>query len=420
LTVALGVALAGCSPAADDAITLRMTSWQTPEENAIDAPIIREFERRHPGVHVVNDPVTNQAEYREKIITSIAASAPPDVFLLDLGDVPSFVDAGVVLDLAPFAKRVGLELADFYPSVLEMFSRQGAVYAFPKGFSPMVYYYNRTLFDRAKIPYPKDGWTRDEFIAAAQKLTVDTDGDGTIDQWGTVLDRQFYQWQAHVWSGGSDILSPDGTRSLGYLDSPATDSTIAFLTDLPTRYGVAPKPNSFRAVSGAESRLFYSGKLGLMSSGHWYIPHIRRHLEAGRLHLGVVSYPRAAGHPVQTVIFSSGWAVPRNTAHRKLAVELAAWLAGAEAQRTRVASGLEIATMPKVEEPYSRVDPLGLEPAFVRQLAFGRPPWGARIAKFREVEAKMFDVLDRVLIRDEPVHAVTSDVGRRLDAILAR
>jgi hypothetical protein len=46
------------------------------------------------------------------------------------------------------------------------------------------------------------------------------------------------------------------SRSGGYLDSSLTDSTIAFLTDLSTRYGVAPKPGAFRAVSGTESRLF--------------------------------------------------------------------------------------------------------------------------------------------------------------------
>ena len=412
--------LAGCRGDGDDAITLRMTSWQTPEENAIDAEIVREFERRHPGVRVINDPVTNQAEYREKVITSIAAGAPPDVFLLDLGDVPSFVEANVVLDLAPFAGRVGLDLAEFYPSVLAGFARERAVYAFPKGFSPMVYYYNRDLFDRAKEPYPRDGWTRAEFVRAARALTRDTDGDGAIDQWGAVLDRRFYQWQAHVWSGGGDILAPDGTRASGYLNSPRTDSTIAFLTDLPGRHGVAPRPNAFRAVSGNEQRLFYSGKLALYSSGHWLLPNIRRHIEQGRLKLGVVSYPRAEGHPARTVIFASGWAVPRNTAHRKLAVQLAAWLAGPDAQRRRGKSALEIATLAKVEEELARVDPLGLEAAFVRQLPLGQPPWGARIARFREVEAQMFDVLDRVVIRGEPVHDVTTDVARRLDAVLAR
>src|SRR5687768_14368424 len=97
------LASAACGVPDDGVVTLRMTSWQTPEENAIEAPLVREFERRHPGVRVVNDPITNQAEYREKVITSIVSGAPPDVFLLDGIDVPAFVGAKVLLDLAPFA-----------------------------------------------------------------------------------------------------------------------------------------------------------------------------------------------------------------------------------------------------------------------------------------------------------------------------
>ena len=416
----LALSLAACGGGGRDDIVLRMTSWQSPEENALDAPAVREFERRHPGVRVVNEPVTNQAEYREKVITSVAAGSPPDVVLLDGIDVPAFIDAGVFLDLAPFARRVGLSLDAFYPSVLDMFSREGRVFGFPKGFTPMVYYYNRALFDAARLPYPVDGWTRDDFLRTARALTRDTDGDGATDQWGTVLMRPFYAWQAWIWSGGGDILAPDGSRASGYLDSPRTDSTLRFLTSLPTTFGVAPRPNAFRAVSGTETRLFHSGRLALLTSGHWLIPNIKRQLAQGRLRLGVVSIPRAAGHPVKTVLFASAWSVPRNSRHRKLAVELAAWLAGAEAQRLRLESGLELSTMPAVQTAFATRDTLGLEAAFLRQVSFGQAPWGARIARFREVEAQLPEILDRVLISGEPVERVTADVARRIDDILAR
>ena len=112
--------------------------------------------------------------------------------------------------------------------------------------------------------------------------------------------------------------------------------------------------------------------------------------------------------------------MPANAPHRKLAVELAARLAGPDAQRSRLASGLELSAMPAVQRAWVGTDTLGLESAFVRQLAYGEPPWGARIARYREVEAQMFDVLDRVLIGRQDVHAVTSDVARRIDGILAR
>ena len=231
--------------------------------------------------------------------------------------------------------------------------------------------------------------------------------------------RPFYSWQAWIWSGGGDILTPDGKRATGVLDAPATDSALSFLTSL-VRLGVAPRPNAFRAVSGNETRLFYSGKLAVLPSGHWLIPNIRQQLAAGKLRLGVTSTPRAPGTTPSTPLFASAWAVPRNTAHRKLAVELAAALAGPGAQRTRLEAGLELSAMPGVQEEFAARDTLGLEPAFLRQLPFGRPPWGTTISRYREVEALLPEIIDRVIIRGESVHAVTTDVARRIDAVLVR
>jgi multiple sugar transport system substrate-binding protein len=301
-----------------------------------------------------------------------------------------------------------------------MFARGARVYAFPKGFSPMVMYYNRAMFDRAKVPYPSDGWTQAEFLQTAKALTRDTNGDGQPDEWGAVVLRLFYEWQAWVWSAGGDILAPDGKHATGALDSPATDSAISFLTGLDTREHVAPKPNAFRAVSGMETRLFFSGKLAMLPSGHWLIPNIKQELAAGNLRLGVTSTPRAPDVVPSTPLFASAWAVPRNTSHRKLAVELAAALAGVEAQRTRLAAGLELSAMPAIQEAFAARDTLGLEPAFLRQVPFGRPPWGATIARYREVEALLPEIIDRIVIKGEAVHTVTSDVAHRIDEVLAR
>lgn len=43
-------------------------------------------------------------------------------------------------------------------------------------------YYNPKMFEAAGIAEPPATW--DEFVADAKKLTIDTDGDGAIDQWG--------------------------------------------------------------------------------------------------------------------------------------------------------------------------------------------------------------------------------------------
>lgn len=408
-----------CGRPEDDVVTLRITSSRTPEEDAIDAESWREFERRHPGVRVVNEPISNAAAYRERLIADIGAGAPPDLLVLDGTDAQALIAEGMLLDLAPFVRRVGVDVDDFYPTVLASFTRGDRLYALPKGYTPVVYFYNRTLFDQAGLPHPTNGWSTDEFLRAARALTRDTDGDGTTDQWGAVIDRPFPAWQAWVWSHGGDILSPDGKRASGYLDSPQTDSALRLLAALPGELAVAPRPDTSRAASSAAQRLFVSGRVGLLAGDHRLIPEVRKHLEQGRLSLGVVSVPHAPGRAPRTTILASGYAVPFNTPHRKLAVELAAWMSGPEAQRRRLAAGLELSTMPKVQLSAAG-DPYGLESSFVWQVTHGSPPWGARVARFREVESRLLDALDRVIVGRQDVHAVTSDAARRVDAVLAR
>lgn len=46
-------------------------------------------------------------------------------------------------------------------------------------------YYNTAMFEAAGITTPPATW--DEFVEDAKKLTIDTDGDGTIDQWGVTM-----------------------------------------------------------------------------------------------------------------------------------------------------------------------------------------------------------------------------------------
>lgn len=409
--------LAACGT--DEAVTLRITSWQSPEENAIDAVEFRSFEAAHPGVRIVNDPVSNSAEYREKVLTSIGAGSPPDVFLLDGIDVAAFAARDVVLDLQPFAERVGVQLGLFFPQVVEPFRVGGKLLAFPKGFSPMVYYYNRALFADAGLAPPKNGWTQDEFLAAVRALTRDTDGDGVVDQWGTVLDRRLYAWQAWIWSAGADVLTPDGARATGAIDQPDAERTLTLLTDLPKR-GYAPPPSASGGALGFEQRLFYSGRLGLMTSGHWMIPRMRRYLEQGRVQLGVVSVPRTEGHQVKTPLFASGWAVPYNTPHRKLAVELAAWMVRADAQRRRAASGLEIPTVMTVAYESAAQDRTGMEMDFLWQVPYGGVPWGARVARYREVEKAMMDLVDRVVVDRVSVREATREAAAVVDRALSR
>jgi multiple sugar transport system substrate-binding protein len=413
------LALVGCAGASAGArTTLTVSNWADWSEQRLEDSYIHAFSRTHPGVRVTLEAVTNGPEYRDRILTSIAAGAPPDVVQLDNIDIPAFVNAGVLEDLAPYLERVGLRLSLFEPRVLAIFRRGPALYAIPKDFTPMMIAYNKALFDEAGLPYPAGDWTWDQFVAAAKRLTRDRNGDGVVDQWGFWLDRRDFMWIPSVWALGGDVLCPDGSRASGCLDAPNSIWAFRAFTGLATTDSVTPRFFGLRRSMGDQMREFASGRLAMMPAGHFWLPQLRPYVELHGLRIGFAPFPHRIGFPPATVLYASGLAVPRNVRHKKLSVELAAFMADSLAQATRAAGGLAIPALTSVARQVAATDTTGWEAAFHAAVPSGRMPWGARVAKWREVEDVLPDIMDRVILNHEDVEAVLHDVARRIDRLL--
>lgn len=412
-----------CVPegAARDTVTLELANWASHFEAAIERDVLDSFTAVYPGIRVTQQSAgTGQSEYRERILTSMVAGAPPDVFLLDNIDVPAFADRGVLLDLRPFLGRLGVDLAGYDSTVLAIFRRGDAVYALPKGYTPMVVVYNRDLFDRAGLAYPGPDWTWDEFLAAAKALTRDTDGDGAIDQWGTTFDRRVFMWNSWILAGGGDVLCPGGDRASGCLDAPATVDAIRWYTGWVTRDSVVPRFGTLRKSMGDNLRLFASGRVAMITAGHFWVPNLLPYVADGRLRVGFAEIPHRAGVAPATVIYAAGVAVPVAAPHRRHSIELAAFLADSVALAIRAAARLELPSRDAVARDLARRDTLGWEAVFRGAAAHGRIPWGARIPQWREIEAVLPDLMDRITLRGEDPAVAARDIARQIDRILER
>jgi multiple sugar transport system substrate-binding protein len=418
MVILLAMAVSACTGGDGEVTVLRVMAWAGPEEREIEQRILDTFRERHPGIRIELESIT--ANYRERLLTSIAAGTPPDVALVDNGSFGAapFIARGLLVNVAPYLDRIGVDTSAYYPEVLEIFRRPGGLYAFPKDFNPIVVYLNRDLFEQAGVALPDLDWTWDDFLDIARRLTRDVDGDGRLDTFGTLVRRAFYLWQPWVWAAGGDVLSPDGRRATGYLNAPETERAIRFLTDLVTVYRVVPSVDVQRQGSGIERAFFLTGRIGMVMSGHWWLPSLRRSIEEGRVRVAVAPLPRYPGRDPVTVIYAAGWAVPHNTPHKRLAVELAAHLSSPEAQRLRAEYGLAIPSLRAVHEEMAARDPYGLERVFLFAARHGRMSWGSTVENWAHVETLFPDIFDRVIFNGEPVHQVTTDIARRIDAIL--
>ncbi len=404
-----------CAPDGSDAV-LRVALWAGGRELEIERQVADRYEALHPGVRVVLESAPNG--YEERLLTSIAAGRPPDVYLMDSPDIPTFVERGLALDLAPYREALGFRPDSVFGQVADAFRRGGSMFALPKDFTPMVLYANRSVLAAAGVEdlLPAPGWTWTDFRRAAEAVTADTDGDGRQDVFGFDFPRNLYQWVPFVWSAGGDILAPGGSRAAGYLDGPEALEAYRFLTAL-AEDGLTPGAQFVQQGDPAREARFASGGQAFLLSGHWTLPVFRDLVEAGALDLAILPIPH---HPSRTaatsVLYASGWAVPPNAPNLRRAIDLAGFLASPEAQRVRARSGLAIPSRMDVAAEIAAAEGTGVEDAFIALVEGARMTWGARVRDFSRIEALAVEIMDRRLVRGEPLASSASDVARRIDA----
>lgn len=92
----------------------------------------------------------------------------------------SYVKLGLVDDLTPLIKKYNVDISKFNASLIDAIKMQapsGQLYALPHYDNSMnVTYYNKDIFDKFGVPYPKDGMVWEEYLELHRKLTRVADG----------------------------------------------------------------------------------------------------------------------------------------------------------------------------------------------------------------------------------------------------
>lgn len=419
--VALGALLssAGCGEnAATPRTTLRISNWLhaavDPAFFRLERELEREFEAAHPGIDMRIEPIPGVGQYAPKLLLAHAARAMPDAGYLDASSGAAFMDNGVAADLTPFIESdATFDLDDYFPAVVAAFRRGGKQLAIPQDFTPMVLFYNKRLFDAAGVPYPRDGWTWNEFFETSRQLTREFHAGGADDapRGGDVpappaffalhFENVMPFWILWLWSGGGDVLTPDGRRASGALDSPETLAALEFLVDLMFVHRVAPTLQQ-RGAWGQD--LFLTGRAAMDVKGHWMLIDYR----AAGLDVGVVSIPTNTGRPV-TVLYQTGLAVWSRGRQPRLGWEWVKYNTSEHVQVRRTAGGVAVSANRKAAARFAD-DPI--EAAFLRQIEYGRQPWGVSVERYPIVEELGTQMMADVVAAVEATRRVTGTIER--------
>jgi multiple sugar transport system substrate-binding protein len=298
-------------------VTLTYMVWQLYDHEAeIERKLlVAPFERMHPNIKIKNSVIPGFQAYSQKLLTSFAAGQPPDVFGMSVAYVWDYAHLKKVFDLQPHVNK-DIKKSDYFLNIAKgTTTYQGDIYAFPFEWVCSVLYYNKDIFDRARIKYPDETWTYDHVLMAAKELT----GKG---QYGFVSNSAHTMLDSLIVGNGGSVINGDYTRCT--LDEPVAIDTIQWLVDLIHKYKVAPTADESKSIGLSASAPFQSGKIGMLVDGSWNIETTK---SAG-FRWGITMVPKAK---LRRVIYGGpdSLSIPTSSQHPAEAWEWLKFLVGA-------------------------------------------------------------------------------------------
>jgi multiple sugar transport system substrate-binding protein len=295
-----------------------ITIWEgyTAVEAKTFAHLISEYERLNPGYKVTSLFVNNDNSL-QKVLTAVRGGSVPDIAYLYGSWAPNVAQIPQVETLNTVVKQPGVNWNDFWLGERDVATVKGRIIGIPALVDNLAVVYNKTLFAQAGLQPPGPGWTWDEFVADAKKLT-----NPAKKQFGTAYvtpgsEDTVWHWEVLLWEAGGQILTPDNKQAA--FDSPAG---LKALTTLQTM-AVTDKSMYLDPSDEAYANVFNSGKIGMLVTGPWDLSAFPN------VHYGVQVMPSFAGTSGghQTISGPDNWVIFNNGSDRvKAAEKFLLWL----------------------------------------------------------------------------------------------
>lgn len=282
------------SAAAQEPVTIKVSTWDY-TANATVSNVVAAFEKANPNIKVeIIDIVA--ADYTNKLSVMLNGGSDLDAyFIKDADTTKSMVDKGQVLDITEYIKKDGVDLAG-YNGLADNFVFGGKNYGLPARTDYYVLYYNKDIFDAAKVAYPTNDMTWKQFEETAKKLTQ---GEGTTKKYGAFL----HTWQALVQNWGVQ----DGKHTMMDTDysffKPYYEMALRMQNEDKSIMDYGELTSNKIHYSGP----FPKGEIGMMPMGTWYMAtQISKDLaKESSIKWGIATLPHPDGVAAGTTIGSA-------------------------------------------------------------------------------------------------------------------
>ena len=210
-TLLLGALLAAAGTA--HATNVRVMCYQDGVECDVTNDLARQFEAKHPGVHIIVDTVPFRT-ILEQLPVQLAAGRGPDIArVTDLNGLSKYY-----LDISPYIQDRAYWDKNFATTAAWLRPSPDAkgIYGFLSQLTLTAPFVNKTLFEQAKVPMPGPKATWDDWVQATRKVAKLTQTKAAM-----AWDRSGHRFAGPAISYGAKIFDANGHLTIddGYAET---------------------------------------------------------------------------------------------------------------------------------------------------------------------------------------------------------
>lgn len=276
------------------------------------------------------------------------AGQVPDLISYSLGSLHELRNLRLLSDLTPYIQKYKFDLGRLAPGVadtVKSYSDKGEFLLMPFELNNNAIYYNKTIFDKFGVDYPKDGMTWEEMFELAKRVTrVDSGVQYRGFQYNAL--NVVYKDQL-----GLGFVNPATNKA-----AVSTDGWKRWLEVMTSFYKIEGN-----AQAGDEKVNFLKNQTVAMRTGPNYITELPAAMEGG-LNVDFVSLPRFSGMNTSSSQMNAPfYVIPPTSPHKDTAFEVIAFLMSDEVQTIMARQGrIPIVHNENVRKEYAK-DLKGLE-----------------------------------------------------------
>ncbi|SUA95787.1 extracellular solute-binding protein [Paenibacillus thiaminolyticus] len=170
--------LPGQADASSEKVTLKVLAYS---EKGFNESFGDAFTAKYPNIEIKVIPTLNEkkrAVLRGDELRKLEDKERPDLLLPDQDSLEKYVAEGRLVDLEPYiAQSKSIKLANMNQNIVNSMKVKGKLYTLSPTFMTKGLFYNKTLFDKYKIKYPKNkmSWAEVMDLAAEFKNKAGSD-----------------------------------------------------------------------------------------------------------------------------------------------------------------------------------------------------------------------------------------------------